>query len=123
MKEYGELFADDPAWATRAHDFSSRVRDVSEVVAELGTPRAPRHPLPAPGSRTTTRVIWRTRQAFGGEPRDLSVRSIPGLEIVELSEPEICCGSAGIYNLVQPEAAADLGARKARQVIDASIRI
>src|SRR6185503_3661791 len=45
MKEYGELLADDPAWASRAHAFASRVRDVSEVVSELGAPRAPRHPL------------------------------------------------------------------------------
>ena len=47
MKEYGELFADDPAWATRAHAFSARVRDVSEVLAELGPPRAPRQPIAA----------------------------------------------------------------------------
>ena len=47
MKDYGELFADDPAWATRAHAFSARVRDVSQVLAELGPPRAPRHPIAA----------------------------------------------------------------------------
>jgi len=115
MKEYGELLADDPAWASRAHAFSARVRDVSELVAELGPPRAPRHPIRA---KVAYHDACHLAQAQGirTEPRDL-LRSIPGIEIVELSEPEICCGSAGIYNLVQPEAARDLGTRKAAQVI------
>ena len=47
------------------------------------------------------------------------LRSIPGIELVEIAEPEICCGSAGIYNLVQPEAGAALGERKARHVLAA----
>jgi glycolate oxidase iron-sulfur subunit len=115
MKEYGELLADDPAWAQRAHAFAARVRDASELVVELGAPRARRHPLRA-------RVAYHDAchlahaQGIRREPREL-LRSIPGVELVELAEPEICCGSAGIYNLVEPEAAADLGARKARQVV------
>jgi len=111
MKDYGELFADDPAWAPRAHDFSARVRDVSQVLAEIGPPRAPRHPIAA-------RVAYHDAchlahgQGVRAEPRAL-LQGIPGVELVSPAEPEICCGSAGIYNLVQPGPAADLGDRKA----------
>jgi glycolate oxidase iron-sulfur subunit len=54
-------------------------------------------------------------QGVRAEPRTL-LQGIPGLELLSPTEPEICCGSAGIYNLVQPEAAADLGLRKARHI-------
>jgi glycolate oxidase iron-sulfur subunit len=114
MKEYGQLLSDDPAWAERARAFSARVRDVTEIVAELGTPRAPRHPL-------ALRIAYHDAchlahaQGVRQPPRDL-LRSIPGVEIVPFAEPEICCGSAGIYNLVQPEPAEQLGERKARNI-------
>jgi glycolate oxidase iron-sulfur subunit len=111
MKDYGELFAGDPAWAARAHTFSAKVRDVSQILTELGPQRAPRHPIKA-------RVAYHDAchlahgQGVRAEPRAL-LQAIPGLEIVSPAEPEICCGSAGIYNLVQPGPAADLGDRKA----------
>jgi glycolate oxidase iron-sulfur subunit len=114
MKEYGQLLADEPAWAARARAFSARVRDVSEIVSELGTPRAPRHPL-------ALRVAYHDAchlahaQGVRQPPRDL-LRSIPGIEILPFAEPEICCGSAGIYNLVEPEAARALGDRKAAHI-------
>ena len=110
MKEYGALLADDPEWADRARAFSSRVRDVTEVISELGAPRAPRHPL-------SMRVAYHDAchlahaQGVRQPPRDL-LRSIPGVELIPFAEQEICCGSAGIYNLVEPEAAAQLGDRK-----------
>jgi glycolate oxidase iron-sulfur subunit len=115
MKEYGELLADDPAWASRAHAFSARVRDVSELLVELGEPRAPRHPI-AP-----TRVAYHDAchlshaQRVRTQPRAL-LAQIPGLTVTDIDEPDMCCGSAGIYNLVQPEAAAALGDRKAQHV-------
>lgn len=118
MKEYGELLAGDPAWAERAHAFSARVRDVSELIAELGPSRAPRHPIAAKIAYHDACHLAHA-QGIRSQPRDL-LRSIPGLEIVELAEPEICCGSAGIYNIVQPEPAAELGARKATHVMAAS---
>jgi glycolate oxidase iron-sulfur subunit len=114
MKEYRELLADDPAWAARATAFSAKVRDVTELLVELGEPRAIRRPLPA-------RVVYHDAchlahgQGVRAEPRSL-LQGIPGVELLVPAESEICCGSAGIYNLVQPEPAAQLGARKVRHI-------
>ena len=114
MKEYGQLLADDLAWAERARAFSARVRDVTEIVSELGAPQAPRHPL-------ALRVAYHDAchlahaQGVRQPPRDL-LRSIPGLEILPFAEQEICCGSAGIYNLVEPDTARELGDRKADHI-------
>jgi glycolate dehydrogenase iron-sulfur subunit len=114
MKEYGELLADDPEWSSRAHRFSSRVRDVSEVLTELGEPRATRHTLRA---KVAYHDACHLAHAQGvlAQPREL-LRTIPGLELVSPVESDVCCGSAGIYNLVQPEAAGDLGIRKVRHI-------
>jgi len=111
MKEYGQLLADDREWADRARAFSARVRDVTEIVSELGPPRAPRHPI-------RLRVAYHDAchlahaQGVRQPPRDL-LRSIPGVELVPFGEQDICCGSAGIYNLVEPDTARQLGDRKA----------
>jgi glycolate oxidase iron-sulfur subunit len=114
MKEYGQLLADDPAWADRARLFSSRVRDVTEVIAELGAPRATRHPLPM---RVAYHDACHLAHAQGVRqpPRDL-LASIPGVELLPFAEQDICCGSAGIYNLVEPEPAAQLGDRKVERI-------
>ncbi len=113
MKEYGYLLSDDPGWASRAAAFSERVRDVHEVLAEL-EPVAPRHPFRG-------RVAYHDACHLGhaqkvrAQPRAV-LRSIPELNLVDLPEAELCCGSAGIYNMVMPEAAGELGARKAENV-------
>lgn len=113
MKEYGALLADDPEWAGRAAEFSGRVRDVHEVLADL-EPVAPRNPVRA-------RVVYHDAchlghaQGVRAQPRAV-LRTVPGLELLEVPESDLCCGSAGIYNLVAPEAAAELGARKAANV-------
>jgi glycolate oxidase iron-sulfur subunit len=111
MKEYGDLL-DTP----EARAFVSRVRDVTELLGEV-EPRAPRGPVPL-------RVVYHDAchlahaQRVRSQPRAL-LRSIPELELLENPvQPEVCCGSAGIYNLVQPDAAAELGAQKARNLID-----
>jgi glycolate oxidase iron-sulfur subunit len=114
MKEYGELLAGDPAWRDRARAFSGKVRDVSQLLAELGPARTPRHPISA-------RVVYHDAchlahgQGIRAEPRAL-LQGIPGIEVLTPVEAEICCGSAGIYNLVQPQAAGQLGERKARHI-------
>jgi glycolate oxidase iron-sulfur subunit len=114
MKEYGDLLAEDPRWSARASDFSAKVRDVSEVLVELGEPRAPRHAIHA-------RVVYHDAchlahgQGVRLQPRAL-LQAIPGIALSTPVESEICCGSAGIYNLVEPEPAAQLGARKVRHI-------
>jgi glycolate oxidase iron-sulfur subunit len=114
MKEYGELFEGDPKWEGRARAISQKVRDISQVLVEVGQPRAVRKPVSA-------RVVYHDAchlahgQGVRAEPRAL-LQAIPGVELLTPPESEICCGSAGIYNLVQPEAASELGARKARHI-------
>jgi len=114
LKDYGHLLRDDPQWAQRAREFSARVRDVSELLAEH-EPRAQRHPLPL-------HVVYHDAchlahaQGVRSAPRDL-LRAIPGLQLIEPAEWEICCGSAGVYNLLKPEPAAELGRRKARNLL------
>ena len=106
MKDYAHL-VDDPV-------FAAKVKDVHEFLAEL-EPRAERHPLPL-------RVAYHDAchlahaQGIRAAPREL-LREIPGLELIEPAEWELCCGSAGVYNLLEPEAAAELGARKAANLM------
>lgn len=114
MKDYGELFHDDPAWAARARAFSEKVRDVSELLAELGPPRAVRHPIAAKVAYHDACHLAHG-QGVRAQPRAL-LQAIPGIEVVTAAESELCCGSAGIYNLVQPGPAAQLGERKVRNL-------
>jgi glycolate oxidase iron-sulfur subunit len=113
MKDYAHMLADDPAWAERAKAFCAKVRDVHELLAEH-EPRAERHPL---ALKVAYHDACHLAHAQGvREPPRAVLRSIPGLELVEPAEWELCCGSAGIYNVMQPEAAEELGQRKARNL-------
>ncbi len=114
MKEYADLLADDPAYSKRATEFTSRVRDVSEVLAEAGTV-AERHPLPMAIAYHDACHLSHA-QGIRAQPREL-LRGIPGLELREVPESELCCGSAGIYNILHPDAARELGDRKAANVV------
>ncbi len=114
MKEYGQLLAGDPAWAKRARAFSARVRDVSELVCDLTPSRATRRPLPLKVAYHDACHLAHA-QGVRQPPRDL-LRSIPGVELLPFAEQDICCGSAGIYNLVEPETARSLGDRKVGHV-------
>src|SRR5205085_6153759 len=102
MKDYAHL-VENPA-------FAAKVKDVHEFLAEA-EPRAERRPLPL-------RVAYHDpchlahAQGIRTQPREL-LRAIPGLELIEPAEWELCCGSAGVHNLLQPQAARDLGVRKA----------
>jgi glycolate dehydrogenase iron-sulfur subunit len=115
MKDYGHLLREDPAWAERADEFASRVRDVTELLAEH-EPVAERAPIRRKVAYHDACHLAHA-QGVRSQPRDL-LRMIPELELVDPPDWEICCGSAGIYNLVQPDAAADLGRRKARNLLD-----
>jgi glycolate oxidase iron-sulfur subunit len=110
MKEYGRLLADDPAWSQRAHAFSAKVRDVHELLAAHPS-QAARHPLDAAVAYHDACHLAHA-QGVRTAPREL-LRAIPGLRLVEPREWELCCGSAGTYNLTRPDAAATLGRRKA----------
>ncbi len=114
MKEYGHLLRDDPEWAGPAAAFAAKVRDVSELLDEL-EPVATRHPLPVTVAYHDACHLAHA-QGVREQPRRL-LRGIPGLRIAEIAEGEICCGSAGVYNLLQPEPARELGDRKAANVV------
>lgn len=114
MKEYGHLLRDDPDWTDRAAAFSARVRDVTELLA-AHEPQAPRHPLELTVAYHDACHLAHA-QGVRDAPRAL-LRQIPGLELREPDGWEICCGSAGLYNLLQPEPAAQLGRRKAELLL------
>jgi glycolate oxidase iron-sulfur subunit len=114
VKAYGHLLRDDPDYADRAAAFSAKCRDVSELLDELG-PVAQRHPIRA-------RVAYHDAchlahgQQVRTQPRNL-LRTIPGVDVCDIAESEVCCGSAGTYNLTNPEPAQELGRRKVDNII------
>ena len=115
MKEYERLlYGADGGWAERAAEMSGKVRDLAEFLVELG-PAAPRHPLPVNAAYHDACHLAHA-QRITRQPREL-LRAIPGLTLVEVPDAGTCCGSAGVYNLLQPEAASELGARKAESVL------
>jgi glycolate oxidase iron-sulfur subunit len=114
MKEYAGLLADDPAYAERAQAFAAKVRDVSEILDELG-PVAPRHPLQMSIAYHDACHLAHA-QGVRAQPRRL-LEAIPGLELKEIAEAELCCGSAGVYNILNPEPARELGDRKAANIV------
>jgi glycolate oxidase iron-sulfur subunit len=111
MKDYAHaLRQEGPEWAERAEAFSAKVRDVSELLAEH-EPRAERHPVGLGRVAYHDACHLAHAQGVRAQPRAL-LRAIPGLEVVEPAGWEICCGSAGVYNLLKPEPARALGLRK-----------
>ena len=118
MKDYVHLLADDPDYADRARAFSERVRDLSEILTELG-PVATRHPVTA--GREVVLAYHdachlRHAQKVVSQPRQL-LGDIPGVVLKEIPDAEICCGSAGVYNILNPEPATELGDRKAANIL------
>ena len=113
MKEYGRLLRDEPAYAARAERFAAQTRDLSEFLVEVGQ-RAPRHPLPATIAYHDACHLAHA-QGIRDAPRAL-LDAIPGLERREIADAQLCCGSAGVYNLLQPGPARELGDRKASNV-------
>jgi glycolate oxidase iron-sulfur subunit len=113
MKEYAMLLDDDPSYESDAAWLAGHTRDLSELLASVG-PRAIRRPV-------NMKVAYHDAchlahaQGIRAQPRSL-LRAIPGLQVSEIAD-EFCCGSAGIYNLVQPDAARELGDRKAAAIL------
>ncbi len=114
MKDYAHLLRDDPEYAERAEEFTAKVRDVSELLAELGTV-APRHPLPVTVAYHDACHLAHA-QGIRSQPRQL-LGEIPGLEVREIADAALCCGSAGVYNILNPVPADELGDRKAANVL------
>ncbi|MGH7176841.1 MAG: (Fe-S)-binding protein [Tepidisphaeraceae bacterium] len=113
LREYDQLLRDDPAYAARAKEFSSRVRDVCAMVAHLGLP-----PMKHPIDQSITyhdacHLVHAQRVSV--EPRELLAR-VPGLRIIPLPESDMCCGAAGTYNLTQPEMSERLADRKLENI-------
>jgi glycolate oxidase iron-sulfur subunit len=114
MKRYAHLLRNDPQYLERATSFAAKCKDVSEVLSEL-EPRAPR-------GRVQLRAAYHDAchlqhaQGVRAQPRRL-LQAVPGVEIREIAESEICCGSAGIYNLLEPEAATALRDRKVQNIL------
>jgi len=114
LKEYGHLLSDDPRYAERAASFAARVKDVSEFLASIELV-PPRRPVPM-------RVTYQDAchlvhgQGIRNQPRAL-LRSIPGLELIEMKDSDVCCGSAGIYNLTHPDIATELLDQKMANVL------
>jgi glycolate oxidase iron-sulfur subunit len=114
IKEYGHQLRDEPEWAARAEGLAAKARDITEFLAELG-PVAERHPLPMSIAYQDACHLAHA-QGIRSQPRNL-LRGIPGVEVRELHEAEICCGSAGTFNILQPGPAQELGDRKAAAVL------
>lgn len=114
MREYGKLLQHDPVWADRARAFGARVRDLSELLVEL--------PFDPPRARLAIRTTYQDAchlvhaQRIRQQPRHI-LEQIPGLELVEMADPDRCCGSAGVYNVTEPELAATFGNQKVDNVV------
>jgi len=116
LKEYGHILADDPTYANRAKEFAGKVRDVQEFLAEVGltTKLSPLQDEPL------TMVYQDACHMLHGQkisvqPRTL-LKQIPGVQLREPVDAALCCGSAGVYNILQPEVAAELGRQKVQNL-------
>lgn len=118
LKEYGHILADDPVYCDRAHQFSAQVRDVQEFLMEVGL-TAPLQPI-TEGPLT---VVYQDAchllhgQNISLQPRQL-LKQIPQVRLREPVDAALCCGSAGVYNMLQPEVAEELGQMKVKNLLN-----
>jgi glycolate oxidase iron-sulfur subunit len=120
LKEYGHLLHDDPAWSERAAAFSAKVRDITEYLDQIGL---------GPGLGALPAIVTYQdpchlahAQRITAAPRKL-LAQIPALDVRDMVESSLCCGSAGIYNVTQPAMAARLGRRKVEHVLEVQPQI
>ncbi|KKJ00267.1 (Fe-S)-binding protein [Prochlorothrix hollandica] len=117
LKEYGEILADDPVYGPKAKALAAKVRDVQEFLAEVGL-TAPLSPL----AQEPLTLVYQDAchmihgQGIQQQPRQL-LRQIPGVSLREPVDAALCCGSAGIYNILQPEVAEELGRQKVKNLL------
>lgn len=110
LKEYHHFLHDDPDWYKRAQAFTAKMKDVHEFLAGIELNRAGLGELPVTVTFQEPCHLAHA-QRITAQPRTL-LRAIPGLKLKEMQESALCCGSAGVYNITQPEMASQLGARK-----------
>ena len=122
LKEYGHLLHEDPEWSERGRKFSAQVKDLTEFLA------AGAFPAQIPKSKMENLVTYHDAchlahpQRISKAPRDL-VRAVAGSNFVELPESDVCCGSAGSYNLTEPEMAERLQQRKIQNILRTGAKI
>jgi glycolate oxidase iron-sulfur subunit len=121
LKEYGHLLHDDPAWHSKGEAFSHKVKDIHEFLAGIELNKADLKPLPISVTYQEPCHLAHA-QRISTQPRTL-LKAIPGLELREMHESSLCCGSAGIYNVTQPEMAAQLGARKVNNALATGAKV
>lgn len=120
MKEFGELLKDDPDYSERGEKLSKKTKDIMEFLANVG--------LQGKLKELDLRVTYQDAchiahaQRIKAHPRKI-IKQIPGIEFVELPETEVCCGSAGIYNMVQPEMSESLLERKISNLKETRVRV
>lgn len=123
MKEYGRLLADDPVYSDRAQAFSARVRDVQEFLDQVGLTTTlsalQEEPLTVAYQDACHMIHG---QKIQSQPRRL-LRQIPGLKLKESIDAVLCCGSAGVYNIFQPEVADELGKQKVENLTNTGAQI
>ncbi len=123
LKEYGELFQDDPEYLQKAIDFSAKVKDVQEFLAEI---ELTTKLLPISAEKLT--LVYQDAchllhgQKISVQPRQL-LKQIPNIELKEPLDAAICCGSAGVYNMLQPETANELGRQKVNNLVQTGATI
>jgi glycolate oxidase iron-sulfur subunit len=120
LKQYGHLLHDDPAWSARAEALSARTRDVSELLASSGvrmgtTPIGLRVTHDPPCHQMHAQRVVR--------PPMVVLEAVPGLDLVPLEDADQCCGSAGIYNLVEPATSDAVLAPKLARIADTHAQI
>jgi glycolate oxidase iron-sulfur subunit len=123
LKHYGHLLADDPDYAERAQLWDSKLKDIHEWLVEIDF-CAPRPPVPSPSSPITYHDSCHLchGQKIAAQPREI-LKKIPGFDFRELPESSWCCGSAGIYNITQPEQAGKLQVRKMENIVKTGVTL
>ncbi|MHB8523677.1 MAG: (Fe-S)-binding protein [Limisphaerales bacterium] len=122
LKEYHQLLRDDPAWVERARRFSAKVKDLTEWLVDAGFSIANRRSATAHPVTYHDACHLAHPQHITRPPREL-IRAVAGADFVELPESDVCCGSAGSYNLTEPEMAERLQRRKIGNILKTGAKV